>query len=76
MTKYLRAIALAASAMLLAFAQAAHSEPVLMSTDWAQQTCDAWNNVTELTDELAKSGWATNDKDRGYKVLHVYRTDC
>ena len=62
--------------MSLSFSQVAHSETVLMSTDWARQACDAWNDIPELTDRLAKSGWAANDKDRGYKVLHVYRTDC
>ncbi len=60
----------------LAFTQAALSEPILMSADWARQACAGWNDIPELTDKLVKSGWVTNDQDRGYKVLHVYRTDC
>lgn len=76
MTICLRAIVLAAGIISVTFSQAASSEPVLMSADWARQACAAWNSIPELTDRLAKSGWVTNDKDRGYKVLHVYRTDC
>jgi putative sterol carrier protein len=52
------------------------ADPVLMSADWAKAACDAWNADPVLTDELAASGWAKNDKGRGYKVMHVYRTDC
>ena len=62
--------------MSVALTQVAYGEPVLMSADWARQACDVWNDIPELTDKLVKSGWVANDKDRGYKVLHVYRTDC
>ena len=33
------------------------AEPVLMSTDWAQQACIAWNEDPVLTKDLVKSGW-------------------
>ncbi|MBI3393017.1 MAG: hypothetical protein HY039_07495, partial [Nitrospirae bacterium] len=50
--------------------------PVLMSSEWAAQACEAWNKDKVLTEELEKSGWTKNDKGRGYKVLHIYRTNC
>ncbi len=50
--------------------------PVLMSADWAKQACEAWNQDPVLTEKLVESGWIANDKGRGYKVMHVYRTDC
>ena len=28
------------------------------------------------TDKLVESGWVTNDKGRGFKVMQVYRSDC
>ena len=65
--------------LMAAFATAsvARAQAVtLMSPDWAQQACAAWNEQPALTDELGTSGWAGNNKDRGYKVLHVYRKDC
>ncbi|MDA8109340.1 MAG: SCP2 sterol-binding domain-containing protein [Betaproteobacteria bacterium] len=66
------------SAALLGFAAvgAAHAAPVLMSPDWAKEACAAWNGETKLTDGLVKSGWVENDRNRGYKVIHIYRTDC
>ncbi len=70
-----------ASAMIvitttLLLAVAAKAAPILMSADWGKKACDAWNTDSSLTDGLAESGWITNDSDRGYKVIHVYRTDC
>jgi len=50
--------------------------PVMMSADWAKQACTAWNKDPVLTDELVKFGWVDNDKQRGYKVMHVFRTEC
>lgn len=50
--------------------------PVLMSNDWAQQFCQAWNQDKILTEELQESGWIKNDKGRGYKILQLYRSDC
>lgn len=47
----------------------------LMSANWAQQACQAWNNNPILTNELADK-WIKNDKGRGYKIIHMYRTDC
>lgn len=56
---------------------AARAQPVtLMSPEWAKQACAAWNEQPALSDELGTSGWARNNQDRGYKVLHVYRKDC
>jgi putative sterol carrier protein len=49
---------------------------VLMDSAWAKLACAAWNEDPTLTDELAAPGWVANNKDRGYKVLQVYRTDC
>ncbi len=60
----------------LACAPALAQQPVLMSGDWAKAACDAWNREATLTDQLAESGWAKNDKGRGFKVMQVYRSDC
>lgn len=54
----------------------AHAEPVLISSDWAVQACDAWNQDPVLTERLFESEWIKNDLDRGYKVIILYRTDC
>lgn len=37
--------------------------------------CQAWNEDVVLTEELVDK-WIKNDKDRGYKVIHIYRKDC
>ena len=50
--------------------------PVMMSPDWAKHACAAWNRDPVLTDGLVKSGWVDNDNKRGYKVMHVFRTEC
>ncbi|MFZ5540951.1 MAG: SCP2 sterol-binding domain-containing protein [Pseudomonadota bacterium] len=52
------------------------AQPVLMSPEWAQAACTAWNNDAVLTDQLVESGWVKNDKGRGFKVMHVFRKDC
>jgi len=52
------------------------AQPVLMSAEWAQAACLAWNRDSVLTDKLVESGWVKNDKGRGYKVMQVFRTDC
>lgn len=54
----------------------AQADTPLMSSEWIQQACDAWNANPTLTDELVKSGWADNDGGKGYKVMQIYRTDC
>lgn len=56
------------------FSLSAQAAP-LMSADWAAQACSAWNQNPALTDELAEK-WIKNDKGRGYKIIHMYRTDC
>ncbi|GAB4164978.1 MAG: SCP2 sterol-binding domain-containing protein [Rhodocyclaceae bacterium] len=71
--------AISGATLGVAFAVAAglaSAAPVLMSADWAKQACEAWNQDPVLTEKLVESGWITNDKKRGYKVMHVYRTDC
>ncbi len=65
-------VALLASATLAPAAET----PTLMSATWAESACDAWNGSGALTEELFASGWASNDKQRGHKVLQVYRSDC
>jgi len=54
----------------------AFSSPVMMSAEWAQNACDAWNNEPVLTNDLVDSGWVSNDDDRGFKIMQIYRTDC
>ncbi|MEK9777176.1 MAG: sterol-binding protein, partial [Quisquiliibacterium sp.] len=56
--------------------QSVRANTVLMSSDWGKLACDAWNAEPVLTDQLAESGWAANDKGRGQKVLQIYRSDC
>jgi putative sterol carrier protein len=65
-------IALAALALLSTAAQAA---PPMMSVEWTAQACDAWNKDPLLTNGLGEK-WIKNDKERGYKIIHLYRTDC
>ncbi len=52
------------------------AQPALMSAEWAQEACAAWNREAALTGKLAESGWAKNDKGRGHKVMQLFRTDC
>ncbi len=73
MKRHTRTIALAA---LLSAVTAASAAPVLMSEEWARSACTAWNGQSELTTGLQESGWAANDKKRGYKSLQVSRKDC
>lgn len=65
------AIVAAACAAAPAFAN-----PVLMSGDWTQGLCKAWNDNSVLTGKLVESGWVKNDKGRGFKVIQIYRTEC
>ncbi|HEX7970707.1 MAG TPA: SCP2 sterol-binding domain-containing protein [Thiobacillus sp.] len=64
-----------ALAALAVFATAAHAAPAMMSTEWTAQACDAWNKNPILTSGLADK-WIKNDAGRGYKMIHLYRTDC
>lgn len=50
--------------------------PALMSAEWAQGACAAWNQDPRLTDELKESGWVANDKGRGFKVMQIFRNEC
>lgn len=64
-----------ALATLVALASTAHAAPAMMSAEWTAQACDAWNKDTALTNGLAQD-WIKNDKGRGHKIIHLYRTDC
>jgi putative sterol carrier protein len=61
---------------MLVAAGGAIANPVLMSEEWAKAACQAWNADKTLTVDLHESGWAANDKKRGYKALQVHRKDC
>jgi putative sterol carrier protein len=61
---------------LAAFAGNAMATPLLMSEEWAKAACVAWNADKTLTEQLHESGWAANDKKKGFKVLQVARKDC
>jgi putative sterol carrier protein len=45
-----------------------------MDASWAKKACSAWNADATLTTKLAK--WSTNNKNRGYKIIQMYRTQC
>ncbi len=62
-------------AALALCATAANAAPVLMAAEWMAQACEAWNRNSILTSELAEK-WVKNDKQRGYKIVHMYRTEC
>ncbi len=64
-----------ALAALAVFATAAHAATPMMSAEWTAQACDAWNKDATLTNGLAEK-WIKNDAGRGYKIIHLYRTDC
>lgn len=65
-----------ALAALAAFATpVAIASPAMMSAEWTAQACSAWNEDKTLTEGLAES-WIKNDKGRGFKIIHLYRTDC
>ncbi|HMM47601.1 MAG TPA: SCP2 sterol-binding domain-containing protein [Thiobacillaceae bacterium] len=63
-----------ALAALAVFAAPVHAAP-MMSAEWTAQACDAWNKDATLTTGLADK-WIQNDKGRGHKIIHLYRTDC
>ncbi len=72
----MRAIRLAVATALVAVAGGATAAPVMMNEEWAKAACEAWNADPTLTGKLHESGWAANDKKRGYKALQVARKDC
>lgn len=61
-------------ALLAGSASVAHAAP-LMSAEWAAAACNYWNTNPTLTNDLAEK-WGKNDGGRGYKIIHMYRTDC
>ena len=72
----MRFMALATTFTIITMSVPVLAAPVLMSADWAKDACEAWNKDPVLTVKLVESGWAKNDKDRGFKVMQVYRSDC
>ena len=54
----------------------ASAAPTMMTAEWAQQMCNAWNADATLTGKLVESEWIKNDKGRGYKAMQIYRADC
>ena len=68
------ALAITIALLLTSPAALLAADTVLMSSDWAQGMCDAWNQDEGLTEGLAT--WMQNDADRGYKLLRIYRMDC
>ncbi len=67
---------LIAAAVLAGASTGVFATPVMMSEEWAQGMCAAWNGDPVLTRKLVESDWVKNDKGRGYKVMQVYREDC
>ena len=47
----------------------------LMSNEWAGQACQQWNQTPTLVEGLA-GDWIRNDGGKGFKVIHLYRTEC
>ena len=72
----MRAIRMIGAVAFAAAAGAAGAATELMSADWAKAACTAWNADATLTGGLHETGWAANDKKRGYKALQVARKDC
>jgi len=64
-----------ALAALTLVATTAHAAAPMMSAEWTAQACDAWNKDTNLTTGLGDK-WIKNDKNRGHKIIHLYRTEC
>ncbi|SRR6266545_3220938 len=72
----MRNITLATLVAAAALAAPVFAAPVMMSSEWAKDACDAWNKDSVLTDKLVESGWVKNDGGRGFKVMQVSRSDC
>jgi putative sterol carrier protein len=60
---------------LTTLASVVHAAPAMMSAEWTAQACDAWNQDDALTTGLGEH-WIKNDANRGYKIIHLYRTEC
>ena len=54
---------------------AGFAETTFMSADWAEKTCQEWNQNKEITKGLGGK-WIKNNKERGYKIIHLHRSDC
>jgi putative sterol carrier protein len=72
----MKAVGMIGGVVLAVLAGTSAAAPVLMSEEWAREACAAWNADKTLTEQLHESGWAANDKKKGYKVLQVARKDC
>ena len=68
MKKSLTAVALACAAL------PASAAP-LMAPEWAVEACAQWNRTPTLLDGLVEQ-WIQNDGGKGFKVIHLYRTEC
>lgn len=68
-------LSLIAAGILAMTAAGVQAAPAMMSAEWTAQACDAWNKDATLADGLADK-WIKNDKNRGYKIIQMYRTDC
>lgn len=75
MNKHLKSLTVISGLTLSMLAGAATAAPVLMSPEWAAQACEAFNKNAQLTDGLGGK-WIENNKGRGFKVIHLYRSDC
>ncbi|HMZ02659.1 MAG TPA: SCP2 sterol-binding domain-containing protein [Burkholderiaceae bacterium] len=62
-------------ALLLGGAAPLATAAPLMAPEWAAAACEQWNQTPTLMDGLADA-WIRNDGGKGFKVIHVYRTDC
>ena len=67
-------IRLLTTAALMATAGAACAE-TLMSASWTATACEQWNKTPILTADLADK-WVKNDGGKGFKVIHLYRSEC
>ncbi|MGE5117162.1 MAG: SCP2 sterol-binding domain-containing protein [Betaproteobacteria bacterium] len=65
---------LIAGLVLAGLAGIAQASP-LLSEEWAGRACEQWNKTPTLTDGLADK-WVKNDGGKGFKVIHLYRTEC
>jgi putative sterol carrier protein len=65
----------AVAGLVLMAASALAQADTLMSPPWAAKACEQWNQTASLVGELAAS-WIKNDGGKGFKVIHLYRTEC
>ena len=65
-----------APALALVVSASAQAAGVFMDADWAAAMCEQWNSSSELTEGLGGDDWIANNAGRGYKIIHLYRTNC